>query len=185
MGLRFPAPTFDRGSITQLEEPVSKTVTAVFENRIAAEHAVEGLREAGFGPADISVLMSEDTQGREFGVVVNSKAPEGAVSGATAGGLLGALAATLIALGVVVVPGIGLVAAGPIIAGLAGAGAGGAIGGIIGGLVGMGVPEHEAKLMAERLAKGGILVGVLAHEDRVKTADEVLRAVGGASLRHA
>ena len=163
---------------------MSKTVSAVFENRVAADHAVEGLRAAGFGPADISVLMSEDTQGREFGVEVNTKAPEGATAGATAGGVLGALAATLVALGIVVIPGMGLVAAGPIIAAFAGAGAGGALGGLLGGLVGLGIPEHEAKMMAERLARGGILVGVMAHEDRLKVADEVLRSVGGVQLRH-
>ena len=55
----------------------------------------------------------------------------------------------------------------------------------MGGLVGMGEPEHEAKLMADRVASGGILVGVLAHADRVKIADEVLRGTGGVHLRHA
>src|SRR5580704_2870384 len=113
---------------------MSKTVSAVFENRVAADHAFEGLAAAGFGQADISVLMSEDTQGREFGVEVNTKAPEGVATGATAGGLLGALVATLVALGVFVIPGVGLVAAGPILAAFAGAGAGGALGGLIGGL---------------------------------------------------
>jgi hypothetical protein len=163
---------------------MSKIVSAVFENRVAATHAVDGLLSAGFGQADISVLMSDETQGREFGVEVHSKAPEGVAAGATAGGILGALAATLVALGLVVIPGVGLVAAGHLVAALAGAGAGGAVGGLLGGLVGLGIPEHEAKMMAERIAKGGILVGVLAHPDRVKQADEILRSVGGLHLRH-
>lgn len=52
----------------------------------------------------------------------------------------------LAGLGMLTVPGIGpLVAAGPIVAALAGIGAGGATGGLIGALVGSGIPEVEAK----------------------------------------
>jgi len=164
---------------------MSKVVTGVFENRPAATAAVDALLAAGFGQADISVLMSDSTQGREFNVETHSKAAEGVTAGVTAGGVLGAIAATLVAIGTIVIPGAGLVAAGPILAALAGAGAGGAVGGLLGGLVGMGIPEHEAKLMAERVAQGGILVGVMAHEDRAKLAQETLRGAGGIQLRSA
>lgn len=164
---------------------MSKVVSAVYDNRAAAAHAAEALVGAGFGQADISVLMSDSTQGREFNVAVSSKAPEGATLGATAGGVLGAVTATLVALGDLVIPGISLVAAGPIVAALAGLGAGGAVGGLLGALVGLGIPEHEARLMAERLAQGGILVGVLTHDDRARLAQEVLRNTGGAHLRRA
>ena len=164
---------------------MSKIVSAVFDNRVAASAAAEGLLTAGFGQADISMLMSDSTQGREFNVEVNSKAPEGATAGAAAGGVLGAIAAALVALGILIIPGLNLVAAGPIVAAFAGAGAGGAVGGLLGGLVGMGIPEHEAKMMAERLAQGGILVGVLSHDDRAKMAQEVLRNNGGAHVRRA
>lgn len=164
---------------------MSKIVSAVFDNRVAAADAADALLTAGFGQADISVLMSDVTQGREFNVEVNSKAPEGATVGATAGGILGAVAAALVAVGILIIPGLNLVAAGPVVAAFAGAGAGGALGGLLGGLVGMGVPEHEAKLMAERLAQGGILVGVIAHDDRANLAKEVLSSSGGAHVRRA
>ena len=162
---------------------MSKIVSAVFDDRATAQAGVEGLLAAGFGQADISVLMSDTTQGREFGVKVSNKAPEGATAGATVGGVLGAIAMTLVALGIVVIPGVVLVGTGPILAALAGAGAGGAAGGLIGALVGMGVPEHEAKMMSEHVVRGGILVGVLAHEDRAKIAEEVLSSAGGAYVR--
>ncbi|MBN9418891.1 MAG: hypothetical protein J0I12_25795 [Candidatus Eremiobacteraeota bacterium] len=162
---------------------MGKIVSAVYDNRATALAATEGLLAAGFGEGDISVLMSDATQGREFNVNVTTKAPEGASLGAAAGGVLGAIVCTLVALGDLVIPGISLVAAGPIVAALAGAGAGGTLGGLIGAMVGWGIPEHEAKLMAERVAQGGILVGVLTHSDRAKTAREVMRSCGGTHVR--
>lgn len=52
----------------------------------------------------------------------------------------------LAGIGGIAVPGVGpLVATGPIVAALAGAGAAGAVAGIAGALTGMGIPEYEAK----------------------------------------
>jgi len=63
--------------------------------------------------------------------------------------------------GALAIPGVGpLIAAGPIMATLAGVGVGGAIGGITGALVGMGIPEYEAKRMRP-YQKGGILLRAL------------------------
>lgn len=53
----------------------------------------------------------------------------------------------------------------------------------MGAMLGWGIPEHEARLMAERVAQGGILVGVLSHDDRAKTAREVLKSCGGSHVR--
>ncbi len=161
---------------------MARIITGVFENRRSAEDAVQRLLDAAFSQRDISVLMSDSTQGREFGVQDSSKAPEGAVAGATAGGILGAVAAGLVAVGVLAVPGLGLVAAGPILAALAGAGAGGAAGGLIGGLVGAGIPEHEAKMYTEELANGGILVGIYVHDDTAKIAESILETSGAKSV---
>ena len=57
-----------------------------------------------------------------------------------------------------------------------------AAGGLVGGLVGLGIPEHEAKFYDEELRKGGILVGVYAHGDRVKLAREILDAAGATKV---
>jgi len=85
---------------------MGKIVSAVYDNRATAVAATDALLAAGFGQADISVLMSDSTQGREFNVAVTTKAPEGASLGAAAGGVLGAIVATLVALGDLVIPGI-------------------------------------------------------------------------------
>lgn len=74
-------------------------VTGIFTSRVSAEQATEELMKAGFAAEDISVIMSETTQGREFAIKKATKAPEGAAAGAAIGGVLGALAAGLVAIG--------------------------------------------------------------------------------------
>src|SRR6202008_372545 len=71
------------------------------------------------------------------------------------------------------------IAAGPIMAALAGAGVGGAAGGLTGALVGMGIPEYEAKRYEGRVKDGGILLS--AHSDDsqwTKRAKEILERTG-------
>ena len=78
-----------------------------------------------------------------------------------------------------------LVAAGPIVAALAGAGVGGAAGGFVGGLIGLGVPEHEAKYYEGVIKKGGVLVGVRADGDRRTLAKNILKENGAETISHA
>jgi hypothetical protein len=157
---------------------MSKLITGLFHSRESAELASDELVKAGFSRDDISLLMSETTRGREFGLKKSTKAPEGAAAGATVGGVLGALAGGLVAAGALSIPGLNIVAAGPIVAALAGLGAGAATGGVAGGLIGLGLPEHEAKFYKDEIERGGILVGVYAHDDRAKLAREILDAAG-------
>lgn len=164
---------------------MSTLITALFETRSAANEAADRLLAAGFSQSNISMLMSEATRGKEFTLTTETKAPEGAAAGAAIGGVLGALVASLVAVGSLAIPGIGLVAAGPIVAALAGLGAGGAAGGMVGALVGLGVPEHEAKFYSEKLEGGGILVGVYTTDERAKLAKDVLDAAGGHSVKAA
>ena len=88
------------------------------------------------------------------------------------GGIIGAGAALLI-------PGIGPVVSGGLLASaLAGAAtgavAGGVAGGVSGALVGLGIPEHEAKYYDEQFKKGGTLMTVRA-EDRYNDASDIVR----------
>lgn len=78
-----------------------------------------------------------------------------------AGGTLG----LLLGLGAIAIPGLGpFIAAGPIMAALAGAGVGGAVGTLTGALVGLGVPEYEAKRYETFLNAGGSLLSVHADD---------------------
>jgi hypothetical protein len=82
------------------------------------------------------------------------------------------------------IPGLGpFIAAGPIMAALAGAGIGGAVGGLTGALVGMGIPEYEAKRYEGRVKDGGILLSV--HPDsseETKKAKEILERTGAQDI---
>jgi hypothetical protein len=167
-----------RGRRLITEEAMSRLVSGIFPSRASAEHAVDELVAAGFSENDVSLLMSDTTRGREFVVHKGTKTPEAAATGATVGGVIGAIAAGLAAVGTLVVPGLSLVAAGPIVAALAGLGAGAAAGGLTGALVGMGIPEHEAKFAHKEIEKGGILVGVYTHDDRAKIARQILDSSG-------
>ncbi len=76
------------------------------------------------------------------------------------GGVLGWLAG----IGALAIPGLGpFVAAGPIVAALAGIGVGGTVGGIAGALIGLGIPEYEAKRYESLIRDGGYLMSV--HTD--------------------
>lgn len=107
----------------------------------------------------------------------HTKAPEGATTGAATGGIIGGALGLLAGVGALAIPGLGpFIAAGPIMATLAGIGSGGTIGGIIGALVGSGIPEYEAKRYSNRLQEGGVLISVRANSDSTaKRVKEILQ----------
>jgi hypothetical protein len=161
---------------------MAKTITALYKTPTSAGEAVDRLMDKGFSQDDVSVLMNTDTHGRAFGIKESSKAPEGAAAGGALGGALGAIAGGLTAVGTLATGGAGIIAAGPVVAALAGGGVGAAAGGVLGGLMGWGVTEHEAKLYADGVENGHILVGVKAHNDRADAAVEVLKNTGGGEI---
>lgn len=150
-------------------------MTGLFRDRESAERAYESLRARGYGQDDVNVLMTDEARTRWFPsegqatTELGSKALEGAGVGGAIGGTVGALLAVLAATATVAVPGIGLLAAGPIAAALAGAGAGGAAGTLIGALVGSGIPEDRAKVYEAGLKGGGIVMGVSPRSDEDAT----------------
>lgn len=146
-------------------------VYGIYPTHHAVEHAVSELRVDGFRNSDISVLFSHSTSPKEFAHNNSTKAPEGAATGAVSGATIGGVLGWLAGIGTLVIPGVGpLIAAGPIMATLAGLGIGGALGGVSGGLIGIGIPEYEAKRYEGRIKDGGILLSV--HADDTEWADK-------------
>ena len=160
------------------------SVYGIYQDRMAAEGGLSALLRAGFMSSDVSVLLPHNDSTREFAHEKHTKAPEGAATGATAGGAIGGTLGALAGIGAITIPGIGpFLAAGPIMAALAGIGAGGVVGGLIGALSGMGIPEYEAKRYAGRVKDGGVLLS--AHCDtseEVDMAKDVLKRTGAEDI---
>ena len=149
-----------------------KATFGMVRSEAQAETAVDALQSAGFSGSDISVLFPDKGGTRDFAYEKNTKAPEGAVTGAGAGGVVGGTLGLLAGIGTLAIPGLGpFIAAGPIMAALSGAAAGATVGGVAGALIGLGIPELEAKRYAGKIQDGGVLISV-----HVENAEETRRA---------
>jgi hypothetical protein len=164
------------------------SIFGIYTSRQGVEAAVQALREADFRSSDISVLAPENLGDiRDIATVKSTKAPEGATTGGTSGAVVGGVLGWLVGIGALAIPGIGpFLAAGPIMAALAGVGVGAAVGGLTGALVGFGVPEYEAKRYETRLKKGGILVSVHAdNHEWISRAKSILEKTGAEDVSSA
>lgn len=158
---------------------MSRAVFCIARDRAQAEAIVIELKAAGFSNQDISALLPDRSETRDFAHERHTKAPEAAVAGGSTGALIGGTLGWLVGAGSLAIPGLGLfVAAGPIMAALSGAALGAAAGGVTGTLVGLGMPEYEAKLYEGKLRKGGVLISVHADdsEDRRRVKEIFTRA---------
>jgi hypothetical protein len=153
------------------KEGRSRVVTGMFKDRESAERAYQSVTARGYNKDDVNLLMSDDTRKKHFSsdeqanTELGNKALEGAGAGSAIGGTVGAILALVAAAGTLAIPGLNIVAAGPIVAALTGAGAGGLAGGLIGALVGWGIPEERAKVYESGLKEGGIVMGVNPRTD--------------------
>lgn len=159
-------------------------VFGIYPSRTAAEEAVDSLRNAGFRNTDISALFPDNQGSKDFAHEKSTKAPEGTATGVASGAVLGGVLGWLAGIGALAIPGIGpFIAAGPIMAALAGAGAAGVVGGLVGALVGMGIPEYEAKRYEGRIKNGGILLSVHCDTSEwVTRAKQILKDTGAEDI---
>ena len=165
----------------------NKAVYGIYPSVSQAERAVDVLIGAGFPNQSISVLLPDQQSTRDFAHEKDTKAPEGAAVGTTAGGVVGGTLGLLAGVGALAIPGLGpFIAAGPIMGALAGLGVGGAVGGIVGALVGMGIPEYEAKRYEGRLKNGGVLLSVHCNtSEEVDRAEQELKRTGAEDVSSA
>lgn len=159
-------------------------VFGIYFTRRAAEEAVGTLLDAHFRKSDISALFPDNAGTKDFAHERHTKAPEGAVTGAVIGVIVGGVLSWLIGTGMIAVPGVApLIASGPIVAALAGAGALGIVAGIVGALIGMATPEYEARRYEGRIRHGGVLLSVHCdNRDWVKRARRILRSTGAEEI---
>src|SRR5204862_18902 len=140
------------------------TVVGLFHESWQAQNAIEALKDAGFSAHDISVLMQDRGQTRDFAADTGTNAGAGAATGAVTGGVLGGLGGWLVGIGALAIPGVGpFIAAGALGTALTGAALGAGVGAIAGALIGMGIPEEEAKYYENEVRGGRTLVTVRAE----------------------
>jgi hypothetical protein len=112
-----------------------QTLVSLFRDKLDAERAYDVVMDMGYSSEETNVVMSEETRDRHFMIDVSADTRirdqelevvrVSSAIGSVVDGLVGALAA----MGILIpLPGLGLVVAGPLAAGLLGAGAGGITG---------------------------------------------------------
>lgn len=157
----------------QEKMPTRSHYVGVFDDRNDAELAARDLRAGGFKDDQIGYAWKDDAgkthaEGNKSGELAAS----GAGTGVVLGGLIGAGAALLI-------PGIGPVISGGILAtalagGVTGAVTGAVAGGVSGALLGLGIPEEEAKYYDQQFRDGRTLITVKA-DDKYSNASDIVR----------
>lgn len=160
----------------------NKAIIGLVSSQPQADKIVNELQRAGFSSDDISALFPDKKGTRDFAHEKNTKAPEGAVTGASAGGVVGGTLGLLAGIGALAIPGLGpFIAAGPIMAALSGAAAGATVGGLAGALVGMGIPEVEAKRYEGKVKGGNILLSVHVEDGEERDRAKKILESGGAT----
>jgi len=152
---------------------LQSVLVGVFENRSEAEAAIRELKAFGIYEGNIGLVVRQAAS-RDYvnpaPADAGTKAAEGAAVGAAAGAGIGALWALGIA--AAVLPPIGPIVAGGLLASvLASAAGGAATAGLIGALVGLGIPEDEAAHYEQELKSGRTLVTVRAPEYSAEVLD--------------
>jgi hypothetical protein len=156
---------FGSGRLTQSNQGdmMKKLVTAIYYDAATASRVVDNLLASGVDRDRISILTTEGGGARHFAIKPGTKAAEGAAAGGAIGGALGLLVGGLVT---AASAGVGVLATGPIMVGLAGLGAGAAAGGLAGALAGLGIPEAEAKFYEREIReKDAVLLGVEVDDE--------------------
>jgi len=162
-------------------------VAGVFDSRKEADAAVAKLLDTGFKKEDLSLIVSDHAHHTLFSNPTDDEGArtiEGGAAGALIGGALGALVAGLTLVGVMVVPGSGLLVVGPLVAALSGAGAGATVGGLSGALISAGFAVDEAKHYEEEIRHDKAVIIVHTTDEMAQAARVALRS-GNATIQGA
>jgi outer membrane lipoprotein SlyB len=143
-------------------------VTGLFATKEQVRRAIDDLIAAGF-PADTISAVTPSGQPVEELTTTSVERMNDVASGAGLGALIGAVAGLIIA--PLVLPGIGLLVAGPLALG------GALAGGLIGAFSNAGYTPEQARLLAERVEAGRYAVVVHTTDDMLR-AETALRNAG-------
>ena len=132
----------------------------------------------------VDTPLNVTTVGKEG---LTTTTPQDAAAGAAVGGGVGLVAGLLAAAAAVMIPGVGLVLGGGILAGALGVAAattaaGAAVGGVTGYLKDMGMPEQAAANVSDRLREGDYLLTVSVDPARYDEIKQVLLKYNAAGV---
>jgi hypothetical protein len=148
----------DSHDATAAQDTTGRTVVGLFARRGDADAAIRDLKTAGFKDDQVGVALQDREEQGDLLEPPRAKEAEAAAAGAVSGGVVGGLIGLL---GSLLVPGVGPIVVGGVLAStLTGVGIGAATGGIIGALMGLGVPEVDARHFDQGLRLGSTLVTV-------------------------
>lgn len=163
---------------------MEKTIVGgVFKEQEEVIRAIERLKQLGFKEEDFSVLAKDKDDVEEIKDETDAdvsgydergtNAGKGAGIGAGTGGVLGGIVGLIAQVGLLTIPGIGvLAAAGPIATTLTGAAIGAGGGGIVGALTGAGIPKEDAEEYEKFVKDGHILLMVDVDEARKRDVQD-------------
>ena len=178
----------------------ANTVIGLFRDRRDAECAFDAALAHGFDASKINLVMSDETRTREFPAdrppetELAGKAAEGApgesgsgVLGGPVGGTVGTIAPVVAAVGVAtLLPGLGLVLAGPVAAAITAAGAVAVAGGLMGAMANWGIPKERIEELESGIRDGGILIGVTPRTaGEAREIERLWQACGAAQVQAA
>jgi hypothetical protein len=162
----------------------TEKVTGLFETHKDADHIFSTLLDKGYERDEISVVMAKPENKSEDELEEHpdqTHATDDAKRGAILGGAAGAVVTLIAAIGTnLMLPGVGLVLAGPLLAGLTGAAAGGLAGGTIGAIIGSGYPKDDVDYYEDKIKQGGIIISVevKSHLNKEALAEEFRKCNG-------
>jgi hypothetical protein len=161
--------------------PAEVVVIGLFPDPDVAAEAIRQLKDAGFTSEEIGVIMPKlGPDGKPLPELVVGEdlevEAEGVKTGAATGGIIGGLVGLV---GSLLIPGLGAVTLGGVLAStLLGAGVGVVTGGIVGLLIGMGASRAEAEYFDRGVRAAGTLVTVQPKPARVAEARSILQSTG-------
>ncbi len=154
-------------------------IAGVFDSKEEANAAVSKLLNDGFKKEDLSLIVSDNARHTIFASPTDDQSlrtDKGAVAGALFGGALGALLASLTLVGTIIIPGSGLLVAGPLFVALSGAGAGAIAGSLSGALISAGFAVDDAKRYEEEIRHGKAVIIIHTTQEMAEAARVALHS---------
>lgn len=161
-----------------------RNIVGMFSTLPEAKALVHALNHAGVARQSISIIAGNEAEHHEEFLKksksLSTSTGDAALSSASTGGGVGLLAG----LTVILIPGVGPIIAGGVLATLlTTAGIGATFGGLIGAFAQMGLPHERAPLFAEAVKRGKVVVLAQVPEEKEEEITSIFRGFGASDIQ--